>query len=143
LDSRELEKPFFECVFATYDNLTSEEMSQSGHDLLSTARHPLTVRHYSGMVYQPMLDPPEQVVGSNPKMQFENSAIILTPEMDFFNNGPGKPIGIYKNIGRRPILAIGNPDRDLEMLQGTTSAAGPRFGAIIHHDDARRDTAYD
>jgi hypothetical protein len=176
LDSRDLEKPFFECVRATYDNLTSEEMSQSARDWLSTARHPLTGRLYSGMVYQPMLEllaylrskkfktflvsgggvefirvyssdfygiPAEQVVGSNPKMRFENSAIIVTPEMDFFNNGPSKPMGIYKNIGRRPILAIGNSDGDLEMLQWTTSATGPHFGAIIHHDDARRETAYD
>ena len=176
LDSRDLEKPFFECVLATCDNLTHEEATQAASHWLSTARHSLSGRLYSGMVYQPMLEllaylrskkfktflvsgggvefirvyssdfygiPPEQVIGSNPKMRFENSEIILTPEIDFFNNGPGKPMGIFKCIGRRPILAIGNSDGDFEMLQWTTSGAGPRFGAIIHHDDANRETAYD
>jgi len=176
LDSRDLEKPFFDCVLATCDNLAPDESSRAARKWLSTARHPVTGRLYTEMVYQPMLEllsflranhfktfivsgggieflrvytntlyaiPPEQVVGSNTKMRFENSEIIITPEIDFFNNGPGKPMGIYKNIGRRPIMAIGNSDGDLEMLQWTTSGAGPRLGAIIHHDDARRETAYD
>jgi hypothetical protein len=91
--------------------------------------------------------PPQQVVGSNVKMQLVSrngsTELILLPEADFFNNRSGKPMGIYKNIGRRPLMAFGNSDGDLEMLQWTTSGAGPRFGAIIHHDDAKRETAYD
>ncbi|MEI8293924.1 MAG: HAD family hydrolase [bacterium] len=91
--------------------------------------------------------PSEQVVGSNVKMHFETregtSELFLLPEVEFFNNGSGKPMGIYKNIGRRPVMAFGNSDGDLEMLQWTTSGPGPRFGAIIHHDDNERETAYD
>ena len=42
-----------------------------------------------------------------------------------------------------PILAFGNSDGDLEMLQCTTAGAGPRFALIVHHDDAEREFAYD
>jgi phosphoserine phosphatase len=91
--------------------------------------------------------PPEQIIGSNVKMRLESrngsTELVLLPETDFFNNRHGKPMGIYKHIGRRPIMAFGNSDGDLEMLQWTTSGEGPRFGAIIHHDDAEREAAYD
>ena len=102
------------------------------------------MRSYTEKVYG---IPPEQVVGSNVKMRLESrnvsTELILLPETDFFNNRQGKPMGIYKHIGRRPIMAFGNSDGDLEMLQWTTSGDGERFGAIIHHDDAERETAYD
>jgi hypothetical protein len=52
-------------------------------------------------------------------------------------------VGIQKFIGRRPLMAFGNSDGDLQMLQWTTSAAGPRFALIVHHTDADREWAYD
>ena len=52
-------------------------------------------------------------------------------------------MGIHQVIGRRPIAAFGNSDGDFEMLEWTTSAAGPRFGLIVHHTDAAREWAYD
>jgi phosphoglycolate phosphatase-like HAD superfamily hydrolase len=91
--------------------------------------------------------PPEQVVGSSGKTKFElrdgKPVIVKLPELDFIDDGPGKPVGMQKFIGRRPILAFGNSDGDLQMLQWTTSGKGPRFGLIVHHTDAQRDWAYD
>ena len=55
----------------------------------------------------------------------------------------GKPVAINRHIGRRPILAVGYSDGDFEMLEYTTSAPGPRLGLIVHHDDAKREYAYD
>src|SRR5262249_8995621 len=55
----------------------------------------------------------------------------------------GKPVGIEKYIGRRPIAAFGNSDGDLEMLQWTAAGSGPRFCLLVHHDDAEREWAYD
>jgi phosphoglycolate phosphatase-like HAD superfamily hydrolase len=91
--------------------------------------------------------PPEQVVGSSGKLKFEvgdsGPVLIKLPEIDFIDDGPGKPVGIQKFIGRRPVMAFGNSDGDLQMLQWTTSAAGPRFALIVHHTDAQREWAYD
>ena len=50
---------------------------------------------------------------------------------------------IDRIIGRRPILAGGNSDGDLQMLEWVTSGEGPRFGILVHHTDKEREWAYD
>jgi phosphoglycolate phosphatase-like HAD superfamily hydrolase len=92
--------------------------------------------------------PPERVVGSSIKSGFELRdgvpVLVKLPEVEFIDDGPGKPAGIHRFIGRRPIAAFGNSDGDLEMLQWTTiGAPGRRFGLLVHHDDAEREYAYD
>ena len=61
----------------------------------------------------------------------------------FFDDGPGKPVGIGKFIGRRPIAAFGNSDHDMPMLEWTTLADGPRLGMLVHHTDGEREYDYD
>jgi hypothetical protein len=91
--------------------------------------------------------PPEQVVGSSIRTRYEvrpgGPVIARLPELDFIDDKAGKPVGINKFIGRRPILAVGNSDGDFEMLEWTTAGPGPRLGVIVHHDDAEREYAYD
>jgi phosphoglycolate phosphatase-like HAD superfamily hydrolase len=91
--------------------------------------------------------PPEQVVGSSGKTSYrlegDTPVIEKLPEVDFVDDGPGKPVGINRFIGRRPVFAAGNSDGDLQMLQWTTLNTGPRFALIVHHTDAEREYAYD
>jgi hypothetical protein len=91
--------------------------------------------------------PPEQIVGSTIKTEFKlvdgKPVLMRLGEIDFVDDGPGKPVGIGKFIGRRPIAAIGNSDGDLQMLEWTTIADGPRLGMLVHHTDAEREYAYD
>jgi phosphoserine phosphatase len=91
--------------------------------------------------------PPEQVVGSSIVTKFEvrdgAPVLLREPKVDFVDDHEGKPVGINKFIGRRPIAAFGNSDGDFQMLEWVTAGAGPRFGLIIHHDDAEREFAYD
>jgi phosphoglycolate phosphatase-like HAD superfamily hydrolase len=91
--------------------------------------------------------PPEQVIGSSIKTKFElrdgNPVLVRLPELNFIDDKAGKPVGINQHIGRRPIAVFGNSDGDLQMLQWTTASSGPRFGLIVHHDDAKREFAYD
>jgi hypothetical protein len=91
--------------------------------------------------------PPEQFVGSSGKTKFElrdgKTVLVKLPEVEFIDDGPGKPVGINRFIGRRPIMAFGNSDGDLQMLQYTMSGEGPRFALIVHHTDAEREYAYD
>ncbi len=65
------------------------------------------------------------------------------PEVDFVDDQAGKPIGIQRHVGRRPIAAFGNSDGDLQMLQWTAAGAGPRLCLYVRHDDAAREVAYD
>jgi phosphoserine phosphatase len=91
--------------------------------------------------------PPDQVVGSSIVTKFERRdglpALFRLPEVNFVDDGPGKPVGINQHIGLRPIAAFGNSDGDLEMLQWTTEAGGRRLGVVVHHTDAEREYAYD
>jgi phosphoglycolate phosphatase-like HAD superfamily hydrolase len=91
--------------------------------------------------------PPHRVVGTTFALKPEerDGRIVLTrePRVDFVDDGPGKPVGISRQIGQRPIAAFGNSDGDFQMLQYATEGAGRRLGMIVHHDDAEREYAYD
>ena len=92
--------------------------------------------------------PPEQVVGSSGVVKFRLAGdgkpeLVKESKIEFVDDGPGKPVGINRFIGRRPILAFGNSDGDLQMLQYTTGGPGPRLALIVHHTDAEREWAYD
>jgi phosphoglycolate phosphatase-like HAD superfamily hydrolase len=91
--------------------------------------------------------PPEQVVGSSivTKYEFRDGKPVLMrlPKIDFIDDGPGKPVGINRNIGRRPVFAFGNSDGDQQMLEWTAAGGGSRLLGIVHHTDAKREWAYD
>ncbi len=91
--------------------------------------------------------PPEQIIGSSIKLKFEmrdgQPVLLRLPKIDFIDDKAGKPVGIQKFIGRRPIAAFGNSDGDLQMLQWTMAGEGPRFALIVRHTDAEREWAYD
>jgi hypothetical protein len=91
--------------------------------------------------------PPEQVIGSSIKTRYEmregGPVLVRMPEVDFVDDHEGKPIGIHKFIGRRPILAFGDSDGDRRMLQWTKAGDGARFMGLVHHTDGDREWAYD
>lgn len=91
--------------------------------------------------------PPDRVVGTEEKLKYEvrdgRPVLVRMPGFDFVDDGPGKPIGIFRAIGGRPILAVGNSDGDREMLEYTASGPGETLALLVHHDDAAREFAYD
>jgi phosphoglycolate phosphatase-like HAD superfamily hydrolase len=91
---------------------------------------------------------PEEVVGSSGMVQFKiasdnKTSLQKLPKIEFIDDGPGKPVGINRFIGRRPIFAFGNSDGDLQMLQYAADGSGARFLGIVHHTDGDREYAYD
>jgi phosphoglycolate phosphatase-like HAD superfamily hydrolase len=91
--------------------------------------------------------PPEQVIGSSGVVKFEmrenGPVLVKLPKNEFIDDGPGKPVGINRFIGRRPVMAFGNSDGDLQMLQWTGAGSGARFCLYVHHTDPEREFAYD
>ncbi len=174
------EAALLELVMATHAGMTTDEFAAIAKEWLATAKHPTLHRHYTELVYQPMLEllaylrengfknfivsgggvefmrtcaeqiygvPPEQVIGSSNKTQYElrdgKPVILRLPELYFFNDKAGKPAAIQHYIGKRPIAAFGNSDGDLQMLQWTTAGAGASLGMIVRHTDGDREFAYD
>jgi hypothetical protein len=92
--------------------------------------------------------PPWQVVGSEGEVEYRADAdggptLWKLGGVSFVDDKAGKPVGIMRHIGRRPIFAAGNSDGDFQMLEWTTAGDGPRFGLIVHHTDGAREFAYD
>jgi phosphoglycolate phosphatase-like HAD superfamily hydrolase len=91
--------------------------------------------------------PPEQVIGSSSKTRWEvrdgNPVLVKLPELGSNDDKEGKPVNINLHIGRRPVMAFGNSDGDLQMLQWTAAGDGARFCLYVHHTDAEREVAYD
>ena len=91
--------------------------------------------------------PPQNVISSLGKTSVQ--IVDGKPEgmkdagIAFIDDKDGKPVGILRGIGKRPIFTAGNSDGDLSMLQWTSAGAGPRFGLILHHTDAVGEFAYD
>ncbi|MBU2951868.1 haloacid dehalogenase-like hydrolase [Tamlana agarivorans] len=91
--------------------------------------------------------PKDQVVGSSIKTEFslENgqAQIKRLPAIDFIDDKAGKPIGINKFIGKKPVFTSGNSDGDLQMMQYGDSNKHKSFQLYLHHTDAEREWAYD
>jgi hypothetical protein len=90
--------------------------------------------------------PPEQVVGSSVETKFEirdgKPVLVRLPELNFNDDKGGKPVGINRHIGRRPVMAFGNSVGDQQMLEYTQGGSGARFELLVLHDDAAREYAY-
>jgi phosphoglycolate phosphatase-like HAD superfamily hydrolase len=174
------ERAIFETVTVTHSGMATDEFEKIVRDWITTAKHPVTGKLYTEMVYQPVLEllaylrangfktfivsgggidfirvfaervygiPPEQVIGSSGKLNFElrdgKPRLMKLPDLNFIDDKAGKPAGIQTHIGRQPIAAFGNSDGDLQMLEWARGAGGVRFALIVHHTDAEREWAYD
>jgi phosphoglycolate phosphatase-like HAD superfamily hydrolase len=92
--------------------------------------------------------PPEQVVGSSGVVTYQlrsgaKPVLVKNGKIEFVDDGPGKPVGINRFIGKRPVFAFGNSDGDQQMLEWTAAGTGARFMGLVHHTDAEREWAYD
>lgn len=91
--------------------------------------------------------PPEQVIGTQFDLEYvsdpDSPHFLRRRDTFFLDDGPGKPVGILRHIGKRPLVAFGNSDGDLEMLEWTTAGDRAALGVLIHHTDAEREWAYD
>ncbi|MBN9521588.1 haloacid dehalogenase-like hydrolase [bacterium] len=137
-------RPYTECVYQPMLDLLAYTRANGFKTYIVTGGTADFVRAFSGPVYGV---PPEQVIGTTFKTKYqerdEKPALVILPEIDLIDDGPGKPVGIGRFIGRRPVLAVGNSDGDFEMLEWATSAPGPRLGVLVHHTDSVREVAYD
>lgn len=137
-------RPFTDLVFQPMLELTAYLKANGFKTFIVSGGGLEFMRAWTERVYG---IPPEQVVGSTGKMQFQNidgrPILFRLPQINFVDDGPGKPVGIQNWIGRRPIFAAGNSDGDLEMLEWTMAGQRARFAMLVHHTDGEREWAYD
>jgi hypothetical protein len=90
--------------------------------------------------------PRERVIGSSSTLAYTSNGhggtITHKPEADYLDDGPEKPVRIWNRTGRRPLLAAGNANGDVPMLEFAHHADKPTLRLLILHDDAEREFGY-
>ena len=90
--------------------------------------------------------PRERVIGSATALEYvadeHGGTITRRPQADYLDDGPQKPIRIWSRVGRRPLLAAGNSNGDIPMLDFTRHQDKPFLRLLLLHDDADREFAY-
>jgi hypothetical protein len=133
-----LKRPYISCGYAPMVELlrylevngfTNYIVSGGGRDFM----RPVVARMY-GLA-------PERVIGSSVGLDFKDGHLLTSSRPEFLDDGPTKPVRIWGRTGRRPILAVGNSNGDLEMLQ-YTHAVSPSLCMLVLHDDADREFEY-
>jgi hypothetical protein len=138
------QRPYTECVYVPMVELLEYLRAKEFKTFIVSGGGIDFMRPWVESVYG---IPPEQVIGSQGKLRYELRESVPTimrlPGIDFVDDKGGKPVGIQRHIGRRPILAFGNSDGDYEMLEYVTAGKGTVLGLLLHHTDAKREVAYD
>jgi phosphoserine phosphatase len=138
-----LKRPYLKTAYApmrelldhlTANGFTNYIVSGGGRDFM----RPITQELYG--------IPPERVVGTTVALEYrvENgvAGVYHTPKLEVFDDGPTKVLRIWSRIGARPILAAGNSNGDIEMIEFATASRRPGLGLLVNHDDEARDIAY-
>ena len=103
-----------------------------------TLRRPITEPIYR--------NPFERVIGSSNALRYEpdehGGQVVYLAEPDYFDDGPAKPVRIWSRVGRRPILAAGNSNGDIPMLQFAGGPTRPGLRLLVLHDDPEREFDY-
>jgi phosphoserine phosphatase len=137
-------KPYTQCVYQPMLELLSYLRENGFKTYIVSGGGVEFMRAFAEKVYGV---PPEQTIGSTIKTKWEmrdgKGVIVREPGVDYVDDKAGKPLAIERIIGRRPIASFGNSDGDLEMLQWTAAGDGARLCLLVHHDDGKREYAYD
>ncbi|MET0324467.1 MAG: HAD family hydrolase [Ilumatobacteraceae bacterium] len=92
--------------------------------------------------------PPERIIGSALGLDLDAgsdiASLLYKSQIEFFDDGPTKPVRIWSRLGRRPLIAAGNSNGDIEMLRFARSRQRDGLRILVRHDDAEREgAAYD
>jgi phosphoserine phosphatase len=139
------ERPYEQCVYQPMLEVLAHLRANGFKTYIVSGGGADFMRVWSERVYG---IPPENVIGSYADARYELRAdgpvIVKSAEHVFVDDKAGKPVAIHRFLGRRPIMAFGNSDGDLQMLEYTTIGnARPSFGLLVHHTDAAREYEYD
>jgi len=139
-----LKRPYTECVYQPQLELLAYLHTNGFTTFIVSGGSGQFIRPWSEEIYG---IPPHRVVGSSFASEFQiiegKPVLVRLPRIASLNEKADKPVSIYNHIGSRPILAFGNSDGDMQMLQYTTAGDGRRLGLLLHHDDDDREFAYD
>lgn len=135
--------PYRECVYAPMVDLLRLLEAHGFTVYIASGGDRDFMRPVAGDLYGV---PPERVIGSALGLTYrpgdEQDDLLYKSAMDFFDDGPEKPVRIWSRIGRRPILSVGNSNGDVPMLTFSGTGSGPALRLLVLHDDDEREFEY-
>ncbi len=139
----QLKRPYLDCGYLPMVELLRYLEANGFTNYIASGGDRDFMRPIAGTMYG---IPPERVIGSAVGISYDDKEgrndLMYKGEMDFFDDGPEKPIRIWSRIGRRPILAFGNSNGDIPMLSFAGGPEKPALRLLLKHDDAEREFDY-
>ena len=90
--------------------------------------------------------PPELVIGSALGLDFDDrgddTRLVYKSKVEFFDDGPTKPVRIWSRVGYRPLVTGGNSNGDIPMMRFARTGGREALRLLVLHDDADREFAY-
>jgi phosphoserine phosphatase len=138
-----LGRPYLECAYAPMVELLGYLKAHGFTNYIASGGGRDFMRPISQEVYGISRD---RVIGSATTLTYtsndDGGTITHNPEADYLDDGPQKPIRIWSRTGRRPLLAAGNSNGDIEMLEFAHQADKRSLRLLLNHDDREREFAY-
>jgi phosphoglycolate phosphatase-like HAD superfamily hydrolase len=138
-----LARGYLECAYAPMVELLAHLRANRFASYIASGGGRDFMRPISQEVYG---IPREGVIGSAVALAYApddaGGAIVRQAAADYLDDGPAKPVHIWTRTGRRPVLAAGNSNGDIEMLDFAQRPRTPSLRLLVLHDDAEREFAY-
>jgi phosphoserine phosphatase len=138
-----LDRGYLECAYAPMVELLAFLRANGFANYIASGGGRDFMRPISHEVYG---IPRESVIGSAVALGYtpdeHGGAITRQMAADYLDDGPEKPVQIWNRTGRRPVLAVGNSNGDIEMLDFTQHPDKPSLRLLVLHDDAEREFDY-
>jgi phosphoglycolate phosphatase-like HAD superfamily hydrolase len=138
-----LARPYRTCAFTPMVELLAFLRRQGFANYIASGGGRDFMRPISEEIYGVSRD---RVIGSTSALEYRGDphggTIVHKAEADYIDDGPAKPVRIWSRVGRRPILAAGNANGDIPMLEFAQHADRPSLRLLIAHDDAAREFDY-
>jgi phosphoserine phosphatase len=138
-----LERPYLSCAYAPMVELL-EYLSDHGFaNYIASGGGRDFMRPISQELYGV---PRDRVIGSTAELAYASTPrggdITHTATPDYLDDGPIKPLRIWSRVGRRPTLAAGNSNGDIQMLEYSRHDQKPSLRLLVLHDDSEREFDY-
>ena len=138
-----LDRGYLECAYAPMIELLGHLEQQGFSNYIASGGGRDFMRPISAEVYG---IPSERVIGSSVGLVYSpddrGGTVTRQAASDYLDDGPEKPVRIWSRTGRRPLLAAGNSNGDIEMLDYTQHPDKPTLRLLIQHDDPDREFDY-
>jgi phosphoserine phosphatase len=139
-----LDRPYVECVYRPMVELVRYLEANGFAIYIASGGGRDFMRPVTQEIYGV---PRERVIGSGVTLRYvadeHGGTVVRGAELEVLDDGPVKPTRIWSRVGRRPILAAGNSDGDIEMLRFAEHPSRPSLSLLVYHDDAEREFVYD